>query len=673
MNLKKAALLAASFVVSSPFPLALAAENITVYGKNYEAQALSPAADAEEAQETPGASAIISNTDWQGQRAATIKDMADFLPGVYDEPRNGAESDRLTMRGSSLANIFQGEGILVMQDDVPVNMADGEFEFPVIDPWLINHAVVKPGANALEEGSSMLGGAINFVTATAVTDPGTTLRAEGGSFSTVHGLASEGVKKNNTDLYAAVDGFSQEGFRGQNQQQNTRVDVNGGWQQTRNLDQRIIMDHTTSNAEIPGTITKAQVFGDPTAANPFNIAGNYQRNLDITRLAHLATWQQGGNKLESTAYYVYRMLDNPVTTYIHENNNDMGLRLKLEHTLGLDKWIVGGNLAYGTQEESRFQNTGGQTGAHILSRNLNATTSEAYTQYEHHIEGKLYGIASLHGAYDTRNIWQAFPTVGQQLESYTSFNPRAGLRYDLAPETQLYTNLSRSFQPPSWSELSGGNAPGFKNLSAQTATTFEIGSRTAYKEMHGSVSMYQSWLRNEFINYEFSNGDTATINAGRTVHQGIELNIEGTFARNTFRKGDSLSLRFNGLLNHFWLEDDPLFGDKKLPGMPPYYMHAEALYHPKPMFSLGSNVEWVPKSFPVDLANTLYTSPYAVFGATAAYAPSPKSSFYIQGRNLLNRNYIATTNVIPNAQGLDGRDFYPGEGRGFYAGFKYAF
>ena len=45
---------------------------------------------------------------------------------------------------------------MVMQDGIPINMADGEFEFPVIDPWLIRYAEVFPGANALEYGSQHL-------------------------------------------------------------------------------------------------------------------------------------------------------------------------------------------------------------------------------------------------------------------------------------------------------------------------------------------------------------------------------------------------------------------------------------------------------------------------------------------------------------------------------------
>jgi outer membrane receptor protein involved in Fe transport len=46
-------------------------------------------------------------------------------------------------------------------------------------------------------------------------------------------------------------------------------------------------------------------------------------------------------------------------------------------------------------------------------------------------------------------------------------------------------------------------------------------------------------------------------------------------------------------------------------------------------------------------------------------------NIYIEGRNLLNQNYIATYNVIPDADGHDGRDFYPGEGRAVYAGFRW--
>ncbi|OYW77093.1 MAG: hypothetical protein B7Z26_10460, partial [Asticcacaulis sp. 32-58-5] len=74
-----------------------------------------------------GATEFLSETDWANRRAVTLKDMVDFTPGIVAQARNGAESMRLSIRGSGLTRTFQGRGILLLQDGVPINTADGSF------------------------------------------------------------------------------------------------------------------------------------------------------------------------------------------------------------------------------------------------------------------------------------------------------------------------------------------------------------------------------------------------------------------------------------------------------------------------------------------------------------------------------------------------------------------
>ena len=627
-----------------------------------------PAQIAQQLAETPGAATFLDSGQWQGQQAGTIKDITDYVPGVYAQNRDGAESARLVVRGSGLANTFQGRGVLILQDGVPINMTDGEFEFPVIDPWLIRYAEFLPGANALQDGASTLGGAIDFITPNGVTGEGYDVRAAGGSFDTLHGLVSAGQSWNGYDAFAAASGYHQDGFRNHNEQDTGRLNANLGWQPNDDFVNRIYISQTDSRPQVPGAITRAALEDDPTESNPNNARGNYERDLNITRLSDRSTWSDGPDRLETTLYYTYRDLDNPVTTYIIEHNNDAGSRLKFTHDFGLNKWIVGLNFGYGTQDETRYANDGGAPGRHILDRNLYAVTSETYTQYEQHLVEKLYGIVSLQGAYDTRNISQSTPVTGKQADAFAGYNPRAGLRYDLDRDTQLYGNISRSFEPPTFSELSGGNAPGFNQLDAQDATTEEIGARGLYKTLHWSASAYHSRLHDEFIDYQFANGDTSTINADKTVHDGLELGLNGDTAQDLFLNHDALVLRAAYTLSRFRLQDDPLFGDKNLPGVPAYYTRAELLYRHPSGFSFGPNVEWASRT-EVDLANTLSAQAYAIYGARLLWdSADNRIDAYLEARNLADTHYAATTNVLPDANGLDSRAFYPGEGRAFYAG-----
>ena len=334
--------------------------------------------------------------------------------------------------------------------------------------------------------------------------------------------------------------------------------------------------------------------------------------------------------------------------------------------------MAGLNAYYGTADESRYRNVGGNVGAHILDRNLDALTSEAYGQYQHHLAGQLYGIAGVQTSYVTRDIEQSFPSREAQNKDYAGFSPRIGLRYDITKQDQVFANLSRSFEPPSWAELSGGNDPGFNDLKAQNATTAEIGSRGTYQSLHWQAAYYHGWLENEFVNYRFADGSSNTINAAKTKRDGIELGVNGEALHNILLKKDALEIRAAYSFSHFTLDNDPMYGDNRLPGVPEHYLRAETLYYHPSGFSIGPNVEYAPRASPVDLTNTLYTDSYIVYGARAAWeSEDQRLSVYLEGRNLFDTTYIATNNVIPDAEGQDGRFFYPGEGRAFYIGLHW--
>src|SRR5690606_12447386 len=122
----------------------------------------------------------------------TLKDALDFAPGVFVQPRFGAEEARLSIRGSGIQRTFHGRGIKLLQDGVPLNLADGGFDFQAVEPLSSRYVEVYRGANALEYGSTTLGGAINFVSYTGHDASPFTARFELGSFESIRGQISSG-------------------------------------------------------------------------------------------------------------------------------------------------------------------------------------------------------------------------------------------------------------------------------------------------------------------------------------------------------------------------------------------------------------------------------------------------------------------------------------------------
>src|SRR5690606_34352407 len=143
--------------------------------------------------------------------------------------RFGAEESRLSIRGSGLQRTFHGRGIKLMQDGIPVNLADGSFDFQAIEPLSTRYIEVYRGANAMRYGASNLGGAINFVSPTGYDAPQFEARTEFGSFGYQRfGLASGGVM-GDLDYFVSGSTFDQNSFRDNADQNAKRINANVGY------------------------------------------------------------------------------------------------------------------------------------------------------------------------------------------------------------------------------------------------------------------------------------------------------------------------------------------------------------------------------------------------------------------------------------------------------------
>jgi iron complex outermembrane receptor protein len=287
-------------------------------------------------------------------------------------------------------------------------------------------------------------------------------------------------------------------------------------------------------------------------------------------------------------------------------------------------------------------------------------------------------IAGTQFLYATRDRLDRFLSNGDQSGSteFRIWSPKTGLLWNIDPTWQAYANISRSAEVPSFGESSNG--PGipfipFTSVRPQTATTYEIGTRMKRPDYAWEITAYRADIRNELQCLYSAFGNCNVTNADRTIHQGIEAGAGAAIFRGIFNDGsapDKIWLNLAYTFNDFRFDNDPTFGNNLLPGAPRHYLRGELLYKHPTGFYAGPNVEWVPESYYVDSANTLRTSAYALLGLKAGFDNGGPVSAYIEGRNLLNKAYIASASIINYATPTSPL-FEPGTGRAVFAGIKY--
>ena len=341
---------------------------------------------AEEARRNPGNVTIVPASDFRDRAGATtIRDMLLYTPGVFAEPKWGEDS-RLSIRGSGVARNFHLRGVRLFQDGLSINQADGSGDFQELDPLTFQRVEVFRGANAFALGANTLGGALNFITPTGRTAPGTILRGEGGSYGFARGQVAHGWAEGAHDAWASFSGMTQEGYRDHSAGRAYRLNGNTGWQWADNAETRIFIAYNNIWQQIPGAVTRSQALNNPRAAATANLVGNYMRNVEATRIGTVtAIRPEEGVLVEAGGGFVNRELDHPIFQYIDQRTADVSGfgRVTLERQIaGMEnRTVMGANAGSGRIRARRFNNVGGHAGTTMTANSIDrATNLDAYLE-----------------------------------------------------------------------------------------------------------------------------------------------------------------------------------------------------------------------------------------------------------------------------------------------------
>ncbi len=645
----------------------------------------------------PGGTETIDSERFLTGRSSTFTDTFALSPGVVAQSRFGSDEARISIRGSGLQRTFHGRGIRVMQDGIPINLADGAFDMQAIDPLAASHINIWRGGNALSRGSTTLGGAIDYLSHTGHTAPGHSARIEAGSYDYLRTRFAGGYTEGSKDLYYSLSHSSQSGYRDHAEQSAQRLFSNFGIRLREDLETRFYLTAIHTDSELPGSLTKAELEANPRQADTSaNGALNFdnRRDFELFRVANKTTLRDGENTWDFYSAWTYKDLDHPITPFagvLDQLSNDLTTGVTFSNNSELagreNQFRSGLSFTYGNTTDSRFMNNNGTRGALRQRDDQTAANLEAFIENRHHLTDELSFTATLAAAYSTRENDREFSnpvavppfytppapvTLTSYDDSFANIDPSLGLMHELN-DIQYFIGISRSFEPPSFSEAVTANIA----RDAQTANTLELGSRGNRSFAKWDATLFYSMVKDELLTIT----DPLTLvsttrNADDTIHYGIELGTELDLLGNTWdteTPNHRLIFRSAYTYGNFRFDNDPTYGDNRIAGLPPHLLRGELLWENAQGYYAGPTFEWVPvKSF-IDHRNTFAADPYALLGFKFGRRVNDGFSWFVEAKNLTNEIYSATHGVLDNAAGVDQRQFLPGDGRSVYAGIEWRF
>lgn len=619
------------------------------------------------ARATPGGTDVVRHEDYADKTLVSLRDTLAFSPGIYAQPRYGQEV-RISIRGSGLSRGFHMRGITLLQDGVPINVADDNGDFQELEPIFFDRLEVYRGANALRFGSGTLGGAINGVTPTGKDAPGLYARADIGSFETVRGLLSYGGASGPADYWVALSGDRSDGDRDHAERNSRRFHGNVGLQLSNIVSTRFYASLNDIRQKMPGALTAAVA---QTAPATGNFVGDQARNITSMRLQNRTRFEWDATRLDVGIFLNIKDLYHPIHQVIDQKSTDLGGFARLDHDAGPLAFTLGGEVRHGSNHARQYVNVNGQRGALTFDAEQTAQTANVYA--EARIE-PLEGVTLVAGAIHADGMRKRAVSLssGQSGRmTFSQLSPKFGLLLEPTPEIQIFANYSRSAEMPGFSEL-------FQNIGAPPVSTFvrdirpqhawtaEVGTRGRHGVISWDLAAYSAIIDGELLQYT-PNSTTipaATFNAGRTLHRGIE-------AAFSLQPADWLRVRQIWQYSDFRFTDDPQFANNRLPVVPVHVLRGEVRFG-NANLNIAPHIEWVPKGAFADYANTHRTEGCVLLGLTAGAAVNTGIELFLDVRNITATKAIGDISAVLIANPASAI-YYPVEGRGAYGGVRARF
>ncbi len=206
----------------------------------------------------------------------------------------------------------------------------------------------------------------------------------------------------------------------------------------------------------------------------------------------------------------------------------------------------------------------------------------AFANFEFTPFEKLRVVASLrydlfHYNFDNYLAPSSFSGSPDAVTNFKRVSPKLGFTYNFSARTGLYANYSEGFVPPQVTEMYRGvKVP---DLRPSVFYNYEIGgwAEILKEKLTVDASAYQLEGTNEIISVRMDDGSYQNMNAGKTLHRGIELGLNANPVK-------SISFRFSSALSNHeftkFVEKGVSYNGNEMNGAPRWMHNAEVWYRP---------------------------------------------------------------------------------------------
>ncbi len=625
-----------------------------------------------------------------------LSEALNRVPGIAILNRqNYAQDLQISSRGFGARSTFGVRGIRLIADGIPATSPDGQAQAASFDLSTAERIEVMRGPFSSLYGNAA-GGVIQLFTADGPPEPTLTGSLFGGSYGMYKGDLQFGGQAGRFNYLLDASRFHTDGYRDHSTA--TRDQTNGKFKLPLASGVVTMVVNTLDQPETQDALglSRAQIVANPRQADISATTFNTRKSVRQNQLGLIYDLNLGsGNQVQAKTYLgdrqVTQFLAIPLAAQAAPTSSGavvdldrgfegLGLRWTRSLTDGGQPLTFSAGVDYDRQAEHRkgYLNNNGIAGALKRDEDDTVTNTGLYAQLEWKFAPRWSMSAGLRHSRVHFDSQDYFIRTGNPNDSgsvtFTQTTPVAGIVFNATPAWNVYANIGRGFETPTFAELayqpSGATGLNFA-LQPSTSLHEEIGVKGKIgAAARVNLALFHIETSNEIVINTAVGGRTTFKNASDTRRRGIELSAESYLGHG-----------FEAYLGYTWL--DAQFTQPFTSGTPPATVAAGNRLAGVPLYSLFSEIVWrhaasgfhagielrASGKLYVDDFNSASADPYTIANLRAGFEQRGKKwrlTEFARIDNVTDRQYIGSVIVADS-----NRRFYePSPGRNYLLGLN---
>ncbi|GGI57183.1 TonB-dependent receptor family protein [Winogradskyella haliclonae] len=639
---------------------------------------------------------IVTKKDIELGNNINIAQVLNRTPGLFMQ--SGAlNTNRLTIRGIGSRNLFGTSKIRAYFKDIPLTNGSGETNIEDFELNTISQINITKGATSSIYGAG-LGGTIQLTPTNAnLNETSANSEFSFGSFGLLKATINFNHGTTKHSFRGVYSNTTSDGFRDNNNYDRQTFTLTSNHFINEKNALTFLGSYVDLKAFIPSSINEDTFINNPSAAAfTWRQAQGFE---DSQRGIFGVTWNHSYTKnikQITSVFTSFRTNYEPRPfNILDENTFAYGARSRLLGNVQLFKkplnYTIGGEYFKDNYTSKTFQNlyqdfpegTGSVQGNELSNFKEDRNYYNLFFEINYELSDKTALVAGLNynqTSYDLDDRFPASNTNPNQSGTFKFdgiFSPKIGLSYLATKTISLYSSISQGFSPISLEETLLPDGQINTELEPETGWNYEIGTRGTLlnNKLQFNLAVYRLDVRNLLVARRTADDQFIGVNAGQTLHDGLELGLNSKLIDNENFK---LNAFFNYSLNNYKFEDfideETDFSGNDLTGVPSDILNAGIDFNSKIGIYGNINFQHVGRQ-PITDSNSLYSNSYNLTNIKVGFQKSISEkltlNIFYGLDNIFDEDYASQ--ILINARSFGGsqpRYFYPGNPVNYYAGLN---